>query len=173
MVRPTMIPLIDYLRKFGQASTTDEFNGVTYWSDDQLEETLDEAAEYYRVKLVTASSLNANLRSLDTYRHYKFESNYKLLNASASEVTVSSTYDHLLNTVLLDSAVSGTLYLEGLKVNMWKALEILWDRKAQQRKDNIDWKAGHNTMYTSQEYRHCISQRDYYANKIIRTFKRT
>lgn len=172
MADPAMMPLINYIRNFGEAGSTDVFNGITYWTDDQLEEILNSVAVQDTVRLDRVSQLNPRSMGF-AKKHYKPRADFTLWTCQG-QVVVGYTYNEHSNTVLLDAnpPSSEILYAEGQFHNMNDALAVLWDRKASQRYDYIDFKGGHNTMYMEQQYKHCITKRDYYRSRTVRTFRR-
>lgn len=169
-IRTEMQGLVAYLRQYGSASLTDVFNGVTFWSDEQLQDILDAHAQHDNIQLKDYTGV---AWSLLQPRHIMFASDAKVIDASNIDYTGVYTYNVLFGEIVFTVAPTvSTLYVTGLKVNMWEALADLWAQKAQQRFDYIDWKAGNNKMNMSTEYQQCCQQRDYYRARTIRRFPR-
>lgn len=169
-VRNEMRILIGYLRQYGSAGTDDVFNHVNYWTDKQLQDILDAHAQHAQVLLVNYTGTSW---SLHQPRHVMYDSNAQVVDASNTVYGAPYKYNVLFGEILFDTAPAvPTLYVTGLKVNIWEALADLWAQKAQQRFDYIDWKAGNNKMNMSTEYAQCCQQRDYYRARTIRRFPR-
>ncbi len=63
-------------------------------------------------------------------------------------------------------------YAYGLVFRIYDALAELWQSKADQRFNYIDWKAQNNKMNMAQEYQHCVDRALFYRSKTIRTWDR-
>lgn len=168
---PEMQPLVDYLRRYGLARTNEEFNGIIFWSDDQLEEVLLMRGNYAAYRLLP--TLDPTIFRVDAPSSFFLRLDYRVVTDSETWHEVVSSLNLLERTITFEVAPGDAAYgVSGFFVSMWAALADLWDRKAQQRHNYIDFKAGHNDMRMSQEYQHCISQRDYYNSKTLRTHRR-
>lgn len=169
-VRADMQELINYLRQYGAASRSDEFNGETYWSDEQLQEILDSHAQHENILL---KNYTGTSWALVCPRHVQFDNAAVVVDGSNVAYSGTYTYNRLFGEILFTAAPTATvLYISGLRVNMWEALADLWARKAQQRFDYVNFKAGNNKMDMSLEYAQCCQQRDYYRNRTIRRYPR-
>jgi hypothetical protein len=162
-VRPNMQPLIDLLREQGQAAdSTETFNGVTYWSDQQLQDILD----YVGVRSIVAGSF---YEADDTIyipsvpkSHYADPDTIKVLVDDAwgaSSGTWDATKKELTSTEDIE-AFSATW------ISMNAALAQFWERKANQRSDYVNVKGGQNKMDMQQEYDHCVEMMKYYKARI-------
>jgi hypothetical protein len=168
--------MISYIRSYGQAATTDVFDGVTYWTDLQLKEICDGVGVFSTVKFVHFSD---TIFIPDFLKHYKLDFPYttlSLFNATLPDgttVVLEGEYDVARGIITLDSALTEDyLTVDTYVVNIYEALAELWDRKAAQRAPYTTIDGGNNKMYLAQEYDHCIQQRDYYRRKTIKKWRR-
>lgn len=169
-IRAEMQPLINYIRSYGSASLSDTFNGVTYWSDAQLQEILDSHAKHDNVLL---KDYTGTAWALLCPKHVRYASNATVVDASNIAYAGAYTYNAEFGEIIFDVAPTvTTLYITGLQVNLWEALADLWARKAQQRYNYVDFKAGNNKMNMATEYAQCCQQRDYYRARTIRRYPR-
>lgn len=170
-----MSDVIRFVRQYGQATYTDEFSGVTYWDDDQIEEIADTAGLRRSVLLKPVTRDYKNYRIL-LPKGQKLENSFKIYKSDGTELTSPvGTYNFVLNEISFPTALSSTeLYaVDALVVDMWEALADLWQQKADQRFDYIDWKAQNNKMNMKQEYDHCVERALFYSSKKIRSFSRS
>lgn len=182
-VRPGMTKIVAQLRQWGQASRTDQFNDETFWTDEQLQEIADNASERLTVKLLPIETVllaERTLFSVQGPRHYWYESDtYGVMQISDDDtlilVPTSSVYDATRQEITFAESLSSrfSYALEGLATNFYIALADLWEQKAAQRYDFVDFKAGNNKTSLSQEYQHCLDRAKFYRNKIIRRYERT
>lgn len=168
--------MIDYIRSYGQAATTDVFDGVTYWTDDQLKEICDGVGFYHTVTFVQFSD---TVYTLNLLKHYKLDvlgtTNlvFSVTLPDGTATTLTGTYDEVRGIITMSSSQTHEYFtLDAFVVNTYEALAELWDRKAAQRAPYTTIDGGNNKMYLAQEYDHCIQQRDYYRRKTIKKWKR-
>ena len=164
------VDLTDFLRQYGQiGENSEEYNGVMYWSENQIKNVVDGFREANTFSL---TKLNKGLWKIDTPNWYWVDINtLDFQNSSGNSVAVSPLINHSDNTVRVASDVTLSQVF-GLWVNVYDVLAELWNIRAAQRYDYIQMKAGANTLRFQNEYQHCIEQRDYYKNKVVRSFKR-
>lgn len=167
VLRSTMVDLVALFRAKGNASTDDVFNGVTYWTDEQLQEILDETKELDLIPLLPVGVGNT-VFALDMKRHHKLEEDYTIYTSNSQVVADTVAYDVTSNTLTFDTAQTGVMVAEAWRYNMYKALTELYDRKASHREFYVTLKSGNHQQRLEQEYQHCINRRDYYRNKIAR-----
>ena len=179
-MRPGMTTIVQNLRQHGQASPFDEFNGVQYWSDDQLEAIADAASERLTLRLVLKTLVGKRKFGVDAPRHIWGETDtYQVFDVTDPyrpvEVVISSVYTPALGLVEFAEDLDTTkrYVIEMLAVNNYLALADLWEQKAAQRADFTDFKAGNNKIDLSQEHEHCCKIAAYYRSKIIRRYDRT
>lgn len=170
-IRPTMKHIIDELRHFGNAGLADEFEGVTYWTDGQLQDIADRHGKRGSVKIKVVDPENKVYR-LVAPRVGSFETDIKVLNEAGAEVS-GGTYSYATAEVSFTTTqTDDTYWIYGFFVDINAALAELWELKAAQRFDYIDWKAQNNRMNMKQEYDHCLDRARYYRSKKIRMFDR-
>lgn len=157
---------VDFLRQWGSASSTDVFDGVTYWSDDQLYEILQETVDYKTVYLTPVNKAS-------TLFIHRLEKHY-WLDETTIELDPTTSYTYDTNKRAFTFTATPTRYPQ-LYVQVWNmnhALAELWTQKAAQRFELIDVKGGSNQLFTQQEYEHCVTQAAKYRAREIRRFKR-
>lgn len=170
-MRTAMTPIVDYLRLHGSCATDDIFDGVTYWTDDQLQDIADENSTYEGALVFQASSDGLTYR-VDCPKHWYPDPDTTRLYNNDTEITVGWTYDYKRQLVVLDEAKDLT-HIEGVFINTIQALYVVWRAKAAHRSRFVNMKAGTSTkMDMSQEYDHCESMAQHYKNKLARRFKR-
>lgn len=172
-VRASLLQATRFLRQYGNASNTDVFEGVTYWSDDQLEAILDTLGKRVRVRLNASTSDNTTF-VIDLPRHYRLDTATLVVYTSGGTV-VSTSYtleQGRGELVFTEVLANDYYYVEVLAINMWEALAELWEQKANQRVHYIDFKAGSNKVNLQQEYTHCVDRGRYYRNKTIKRHRR-
>ncbi len=184
-IRPNMTPIVELFREKAQVGETETFNGVTYWTDEQLEEILDKAKRP-DTPILTLVNESHGLWNVELPHWYWVDpdtidiqnssgtSLYSAVSYSDPTLTITGfgTFDLKNNT--LDGAGDDNAYqIFGMWINLYDALADIWDRRASQRYDYIQMKAGQNVLRMQNEYEHCIQQRDYYRGKIARAHKRT
>ncbi len=166
-VRTEMQPLINYIRQWGRAAQDDVYDGVTYWTDEQLQNILDQHGNHAVVQMTQVMD---TVYAVRLPAHIQFDLNAQVVDANSNIVT--ATYNPLNQEVTFAGAQTGSFNIRGYRVNIFEALALLWDMKASQRFDMNNWKAGNNRIDVRQEYDACIAQRDHYRAKTIRRFPR-
>lgn len=157
---------VDHLRRFGSASSTDVFDGGTYWSDDQLYEILRGATDFKQVYLTSID------KDCTVYTH-RLPKHYWLKESSIQlDPDLSYTYDATECTLTFVSTPSSAPLLYVTVWNMNHALADLWEAKAAQRYELLNVKAGSNQLFMEQEYNHCVYKANQYRSREIRRFKR-
>lgn len=153
---------VDYLRQHGTASNSDVFDGVTYWTDDQLYEIL-QASTVFKKVYVTPVNKDCTIFIDRFAKHY-------WLKASSIEfdTTISYTYDENERTFTFTSSPTTLPLLYVTAWNMNHALASLWEQKSAQRYELINVKGGANQLFMEQEYNHCIAQAKKYRSREIR-----
>lgn len=171
-VRPNMQPLIDYLRREGNAAPeTDIFEGVEYWSDEQLQDILDRIGER-RIATVSAATVDGTIYRLDAPRHYYPDPDtVVLLDEDLNEVSAPLTFDFIRNEYTFTSDPDIT-FIQAVFIHFWDATAQLWSEKAAHRYGFIDNKSGQNALKSHQEYEHCIQRMEYYRAKTIRRWNK-
>lgn len=168
MLRASMTDLIERFRYLGNASENDLFDGVVFWSEDQLQEILDSHRTYVQIPVTTVNKADT-LHRLDIKPQYKMaEGEFTVYDTNGNEVSDTFTYSLMDNHITTATAQDSLDYVEGWVYSLFGSLIELYDRKAAQREFYTRTKSGNNTLHLEQEYHHCIARRDYYRNKLIR-----
>ena len=163
--------LILTIREYGQlgaSSNLETFNGVTYWSNLQIQKISDNFRE---PKTVPVKHLNGTLWTMEIGNWYWADPatlDYK--NQQGNSIVIDNTVNHYDNTLLITSGTP--YYVFAMWVNLYDVLAEIWNIRASQRFDYIQMKAGANTLRLQNEYEHCRNQSEYYKNQIVRSFKR-
>lgn len=170
--RATMLPIIQFIRNYGHAALDDEFNGITYWTDEQIQDICDRASNF-RVVTAKQVDLAGTIFRINVPNGYMVEADPVIYSVS-SDTPITGTYNPLTSEITLATARrDGTIRVEGRFVSLWDALTDLWEQKAQQRFDYINVRAGVTTrIELEQEYNHCVQMAQYYRNKKVRRFER-
>ena len=171
-IRPNMQPLIDYLRQQGQANLSDSFYGVSYWSDQQLQDILDQHKIIDAFPAIPKKHDGTKWGIIVPPYVYIDPDEVYFLDNELDSLTLSYTYDMWTKVFTFDSAPPTLSAIGGDYVHMFNALADLWGQKAAQRFQYVDSRAGQNVLHLQQEYQHCIERQQYYRNKIIKRFKR-
>lgn len=171
--RADLTPIVNYLRQWGNAATTDSFNGVTYWTGEQLEQIADAWAERLTVRLrpVTQDGLTYVIMLPKNRR--PDPGTMIVYNSAGTEVSTSYTFNADRNELVFSTELAEDYYyLEALYINLWLALADLWEQKAAQRANYVDFKAGATSIKLQQEFEHCAGRAKYYRNKVVRRHQR-
>jgi len=167
-------PLINFVRERGQASLTDVFDSITYWTDDQLEDVLLENGQDASVKARPVSSIRALTYRLDVPHHYRFNTTGLIVYSDTGATLTGWTYDHQKHNVTFATAQTAPyIVLEGYAIDIYGSLALLWERKANQRYNYVNFRGGHNATNLSQEWDHCKAMELYYRSKVVRGWKRS
>lgn len=161
-----MTNIVGFIRRYGQVGTTEVFNGVTYWTDDQLERLCDERAETLQAWLrpVTPTVYRVKLApqwALETTAFY-----------TAGGTLLAGTYNDDRKEVTFATAPVTDVYVEAMAYPRYTILAELWGIKAAQRQDYVTIKGGNNRLDMVQEREFCEKQRDYYRSRVMRGLKR-
>jgi hypothetical protein len=175
-VRSGMTSLVSHLRQHSNASTSDVFNGVTYWTDDQLQDVLDQYAMIGQtIPLVKISAYDKTNYKLNLTMPYWLESGFKIyVRDTTVEETTGFTYNPLTHQIVFDSDIAETrdLVAHATVYVMTDAIASVWEQKAQHRENFITNKAGSNRFQAEQIVEHCKMQACYWRNLRVRSFKR-
>jgi hypothetical protein len=161
-VRPAMQPLIDLLREKGNARDTDEFGGITYWTDEQLQDILDGAITRKSVGGVLDDATETIYMPAIPKLWYA-DPDTVTVRVSGSWVAHTGTWDTLQRELTTTQDVEA-INAEWISMNL--ALADLWEAKAAQRSDFINIKGGQNKLDMEQEYNHCMERERYYRARI-------
>lgn len=165
------LPHIQYVRQYGNCAPDDVFHGITYWTDAQLQDILKRHSETIGVQMVRRTATVYAINSVP--RHIQFLSDNRITDVDNNLIS-GAVYDRDTNEVTFISDMDSTsdYYIQGLAVNLWEALAEVWAMKANQRFDDVTWRAGNNRMESSDTFKFCCQQRDYYRARTIRRYPR-
>lgn len=175
VARASMTSLIAHLRQKANASNEGEtFNGVTYWSDDQLQDILDSYSEVGYAYLQKQSPLDNVTYFISLPKTTWIEDGFSIYqDGTTSLVTTTYTFTPSNNRVVFDSSVPDLDYnLQGTLYAMNLAIAEVWLQKAQQRENYITFKAGSHRMEAGQERDYCYRMYEHYRQKNLKSFKR-
>lgn len=172
--RLTMAAIVAQMRLHGAAATDDEFNGVTYWTDDQLQAIADRNSRLTYLRLEQAD-LDGLIYRVENKPSIEFENDLTVLDSNQVPLDLTFTFNantkELTFTEPLNTRAS--YYVFGRAIRIYDALAELWEVKASQRYPYIDWKAQNNRSNMRQEYENCVKQATFYRGKRVRSFSRT
>lgn len=172
-VRTGMVGLVSYLREYGNTATDEVWNGVTYWTDDQLQTVADEDLEY-RTEQLNVLNIDSTLFAIDLPSYWYLESDtFSLLDADGNVIDSGLyTYDEDRRLFTFDPAYEDDVYISGYFYHKIKILANLWLLKAVQRQHFVDMKAGAQQLKLKQEYDHCLKMSELYRSRIIKSWAR-
>ena len=182
MARVTMQTLIDRLRFMTDAARTDNFNGVTYWTDDQLQEVLDLSRVGVPVRLpLTAGTgkINGSEAWYESYtrfpRHLGYEDDFAVYSDTGTLVdpsyyTVEQFGKQLAVTFDPDNVTEDDYEIELTLYNMNLAAAEVWGRKASQRRSLVDMRSGVHQIMAKQEREFCESREKFFRARTAKVF---
>lgn len=143
-------------------------NGVSYWTDDQIQLILDMFRK--DVRGVLLMPLNERLAGVSTYLRYYIPdeiSNWlenspeqlQVLDVLGNAPSISYTIDLDSRVVIFASNTLGkAYYLYAREYDVRPAIAEFWLTKIGLLTQLVDWKAGGQSINESQEYQHCMEQ---------------
>lgn len=170
-VRATMATLISTLRGRTNVSTSDiTISGVTYWSDQQLQDILDETKQYFSVNL---ESLGEMSDGSVVYLNWRIPQNVgpylELAVVKTLTGYVISDSDYTLDSnaglVIFNSSATQGYVLSGYTYDLDEATAKVWDDKAAHRAHLVTIKSGPHQLWEDQEYLHCVQQAQRYRSR--------
>jgi hypothetical protein len=173
-MRLSMTNIVAFLRHYGQANAEEEFGGVTYWSDDQLEEIADSWSAMKVVQLETVQFESPTIYRLKIPKFDLMENSFTIYDSGQDVVATVATYNQNRQELTFVSGlnVDEDYFVMASFTKGYDALADLWSQKASQRYDYIDFKAGNNKMNMKEEYDNCVARAAYYRAKTIRRWPR-
>jgi hypothetical protein len=149
------------LRQLTSTGTDEIFNSVTYWTDVQLEEHLNNHVSFFTQELEKGRG----------YFWYNTNPRYEIDNVVIEDANKLSVVGWSINfntkrITGLDETKTYTIYAD--RYDMFDTAASVWDIKASHRVTFTDFKAGNHKIDLSQEYAHCLKQSLYYRGKTIR-----
>lgn len=189
-VRAGMAELIVTLRGYCEAGTDDhEINGVTYWTDQHLQDELDRTQGYIRnYDLNALEMIVAGVYQVFDYRIPEqagewFEqagdgSGFVVRDGSGTEIDSAEYAVNYAARLITFSADQGSAVrtLDAKIYDMNKAAAEVWRKKAGFAAEAVDWSSDNHSVKGSQEYEHCLAMEKFHTNKAgvsVGTFIRT
>lgn len=180
MARLTMALVISRLRGMTDAATDDEFNGVTYWTDDQLQTHLDANSAPKADLTLTAGTMLVS--GVADWRTQYFERSDAWAYEDTAQVVDSNGYplnedyftiDWQRKTITLTSDVTTNqaYFLRVTLYDMWNAAAAVWAEKVNQRVSYTASKYGGHSLHLEQEYAQCVNRLNYYRGLRLKRFK--
>lgn len=170
MARATMAEIIAEMRRLASAGTVDHtVAGVSYWTDDQLQDVADAHARDYRRVPLTA--LAQYIDGGYVYKEYPIPIERARTRLERDAVVRTSdgatppTYNiRWARGVVEFDADTGpsTFYLDARGINIYAAVADIWEQKAGLVANKTDWSSDNHRVQASQEYAHCMAQAEKY-----------
>lgn len=171
-VRVGMNSLIALFRYLGNVnSNSEQFGGVTFWTNEQLQDILDASRAFQRVR-ITPLDVGNTIFQLQDKDFKKLDVNFSVYDSSDNLIETSRTYNLQDNHIVFAAEEVNAKFVEGYFYNLYSALADLYDRKAAHREHYVDMKSGNAKLNLQQEYEHCINRRDYYNNKTAKRVRK-
>lgn len=177
--RDSMKLLVDRLRSVTGAATDDEFGGITYWTDDQLEAELDKHRYDARVPLtVTEYRQDGRVTYRYTFsipRGFWTENKYTVRDDNGREVGTAYTVEvnSERGTVLFAEDIGNRRLFIDLSLIDWNAAAAdVWEQKAAHRYDLITVKAGDTRFDAAQERDFCVARAAWHRARRVKGFNR-
>lgn len=182
--RPGMTTLIQRLRSLTDAAEGQtEVNGVSYWTDDQLQDILD----LYRRDVLDVALEPVSLYEAGTLVTKRFYLPNMVGRFIEDDPTVLQVVDTLGNEVSgytadfagrlflfeSDQRANPNLFVRCRTFDIEAAAAHVWLEKAGHRASLIDWRAGGQTLSEDQEYQHCMDQYKHYSGNRIQATRLT
>ena len=179
MARTSMEAVIDRLRLMTSASRVDEFQGVVYWTDDQLQDILDENRESVPVRIPLTEgeyyvdgALNWQVQTFTSPTYIGIEDNIVVYdsvgNSLASEDVSVAFYGPQVQVTLASDVERTQYYAEVTLYNMYLAAAEVWGRKASQRQAAVSVRSGQHQIRAEQERDFCLTRERFYRSKFGR-----
>lgn len=171
-IRAGMVEVIAELRRMTDTSENDTtVNGVTYWTDEQLQTILDQRRQY--VDNAPLLAVPEVLDSVTTWTRYHMpivsgvwerDTAFQVVNASGEDAP-AHTIEYDAGVILFAATTDGrTYYVRGRVYNLNRAAAQVWLEKAGHRATLIRWKAGTHTLDEDLEYQHCLEMYTKYSS---------
>lgn len=176
--RAGMVALIAELRSMTDtASAETTVNGTAYWTDDQLQDILDEIGSDVVDDRLIPAPLYYN--GVYEYRRYYLRQGLPLwfegaATSGAFEVVdslgVAPAFVYTFNSKrrlieFAENTLGKDYFLRARAFNLYAAAAEVWLQKASHRTALVDFKAGNNQIYEDQEWQHCMKMHSFYKRK--------
>lgn len=168
-VREGMQQLIDRTRSLANCNTDELFNGVTYWTDEQLQDVLDNYASEWSESLLKGRSVY----TFPLYMGYGLETTtIEIENSSGVIDPLDYTVNLAQRTVVFTDEQTTDVTIYATRYDVYEAVAQVWEVKSSQRSDFVNFRAGNHKVDMAQDYQHCVERARYYRSKKVRGFKR-
>jgi len=183
-VRAGMEHLITRLRGLTEAGTADyTLAGVSYWSDDQMQDVLDRHGQPVWRQALTLGDWDQNSEYHDYYLPVKNAEGtasgtavWRLEDANENLVGVAYTVNDESGLVRFTPDTEGSAYYVTTRTyNLNRAAAEVWETKAAHASKGYAFTADGATYNRQQVYEHCLRMADRYRNlsgvKVARLFR--
>lgn len=163
--RTTMANLITTLRGMTNAGTADYTSGgATWWTDDQIEDVLDQNRREYKKIGMTAKPTYGVGGSV-TYTEYStglknWEDTPTIQDSAGSAITAgTTTYGFDTNTgvaTFVADTGGSAYYITGKTYNLYRAAAQVWERKAAYYATAYDFSSDNHSLKRSQIADGCL-----------------
>lgn len=153
-------------------------NGVVYWTDQQIQDRLDECVhELYDYRLTpdrrrygAVWETRRFLIGDDVPPYFELpteiDNRFEVIVNGVSLAWDAHTFTSELRLLTFPSGQPSTaMYVRGYAYNINKVCAGIWQTKAGHRSKLVRWKAGAQTVHEDQEYKHCIEQMEIFKRK--------
>lgn len=165
MARTGMASLILELRGLTDAEAGQTIvDGIPYWSDDQLQDILDNNSSAIDDVLLVRVPVKVN--GTLVYTRYDFptaisrwiDTEFDVVDIQGVVVSTDDyTYNAAYRRIEFDVDTGGiSYYLRGREFNMSASAGEVWLKKAGHRAALVEWKAGAQSIKEDQEWQHCM-----------------
>lgn len=185
-LRTGMRTIVNKLRERTAAAYDDEFGGVQYWSDDQLQDILDQHKRISHYPLSPAPYTDTDEQEYGRHtwtprnRAEMYEEDltavFDITGGSDLVGAGTATIDYATRLVTytaayLEDAATTTHEIVVVAYDLNEAAFEVWETKAAQREAFIRTKAGAHTMDLQQEWEHCIAMANRLRNRKVRAHR--
>lgn len=174
--RATMAELITELRALTDAGADDhQIGGVTFWSDQQLQDVLDRnRTTIRREALQPDGEYNAGAwlyydypipAELGAIERAGTGGGFALRDASGNDAP-AHTINYAAGVITFDDDTGGDVYyLDCRGYDMNAAAAAVWEQKAGFVAASVDWKADNHAISASQEHDHCMERARHFRSR--------
>lgn len=170
MARIGMMALIHQMRVWCAADVNQlQVNGVSYWTDDQLEAELDATVQHFaEVPLIPAPRFEAGLYRWHEYLisprvgrflEYGAPDDGFAVRDSGGHIVVGYAINLRAMRLTFSEDQRGAEYtLNARAYRIYRAAARIWEQKAAFAAANIAWSIGDHTLKGDQLYEQCMAQ---------------
>lgn len=173
MVRETIRSGILRLRELTEAAFDDEFHGVLYWSDEQLQTILDRFSTYVprfplrSFRVLENGVWQTRVKSFSVDHFLAIEEMAAVYDENGFAYTGEHTIDYTRRLVFFGDSFTDTEAMYSIELTWYdltRAAADVWRMKAGQRADYIQMQAGTHKSMFQQEYEHCLERQRYFES---------